>query len=162
MHQMKEELTVDMKEAEMEEKHAMQDYTRTMHEAKESREAAVKAKVDKEATKADKEEKLAMSKEDLKRTAEEIFQIKQYLTKLHIECDFLVRNFETRHESRIEEEVGLESAETIATKGDPPTYPGTEKMYEEEHSKKQVDEHFPDAEIPIPGQKNVLEVADEQ
>jgi septal ring factor EnvC (AmiA/AmiB activator) len=139
MNQMKTELSTDKKEAEVEEKHAQKDYARTMQEAKVSREAAVKAKIDKEATKASKEEKLVMAKTDLERTAEEIFQIKQYLTKLHIECDFLMRNFETRHESRIDEEVGLETAETIATHGDPPSYPGTEKMYEEEHSKKQVD-----------------------
>jgi len=164
MSQMKEELTVDMKEAEMEEKHAMIDYTRTMQEAKESRAAAVKAKIDKEATKADTEEKLVMAKTDLKLTEEEIFSIKQYLTKLHIECDFLMRNFETRHTSRIDEEVGLETAETIASGGDPPSYPGTEKMYEEEHSAKQVDEHFPEpAESPLPGkQKDALEAADEQ
>merc|ERR1719316_948543 len=112
MNQMKEELTVDMKEAEMEEKHASQDYVRTMHESKESRAAAVKAKIDKEATKAEKEEKLSMSKEDLKRTAEESYQIKQYLTRLHIECDFLMRNYDVRHESRVDEEFGLESAET--------------------------------------------------
>jgi len=162
MNQMKEELTVDMKEAEMEEKHASQDYVRIMHEAKESREAAVKAKIDKEATKAEKEEKLAMSKEDLKRTAEEIYQIKQYLTRLHIECDFLMRNFETRHESRVDEEVGLETAETIATHGEPPSYPGTEKMYEEEHSKQQVDEHFPEAPLPVQEGKDALAAADEQ
>merc|ERR1719326_1257558 len=162
MTQMKEELTVDMKEAEMEEKHAQADYTRVMLEAKESREATVKAKVDKEATKADKEETLARSKVDLKRTAEEIYEIKQYLTKLHIECDFLMRNFETRHESRVEEEVGLESAETIATHGEPPTFPGTEKMYDEEHSKKQVDEHFPEAPLPMDNKPNALEAADTQ
>jgi len=146
--QMKEDLSVDTRQAEGEEKHAQADYTRVMHDAKVSREDNVKAQNDKEATKADTEEKRLMAKQDLVRTAEEIFQIKQYLSRLHIECDFLMRNFESRHESRVDEEMGLESAETIVTGGDPPTYPGTVKVFKEETAKSHVDEHFPDPAMP--------------
>merc|ERR1719160_931197 len=149
MNEMKTDLKTDMKEAEMEEKHASIDYVREMGEAKAQRAADVQSKNDKEATLAETETKLVETKQLNELTIEEIYQIKTYLKKLHIECDFLMRNYEVRHESRVDEEVGLETAETIASGGDPPSYPGTEKLYEEEHSAKQVDEHFPVEELPI-------------
>jgi len=142
MNEMKVDLKTDMKEAEMEEKHASIDYVREMGEAKDQRAADVKSKTDKEATLAKTEEKLVQTKQLNELTIQEIAQIKMYLAKLHIECDFLMRNFENRHEARVDEEVGLESAETIVTHDDPPTHQGTEKMYESEHSKSQVEEHF--------------------
>merc|ERR1719428_1581758 len=149
MNEMKTDLVTDQKESEVEEKHASIDYVREMGEAKDQRAADVKAKNDKEATLAETEGKLVQAKQLNELTIEEIAQIKIYLTKLHIECDFLMRNYENRHESRVDEEVGLETAETIVTHEDPPTHLGTEKMYEEEHSKKQVEEHFPDGPIPM-------------
>jgi len=142
MNEMKTDLKTDMKEAEMEEKHASIDYVREMGEAKDQRAADLKSKTDKEATLAKTEEKLVQAKQLNELTIQEIYQIKKYLAKLHIECDFLMRNFENRHEARVDEEVGLESAETIVTHEDPPTHLGTEKMYESEHSKAQVEEHF--------------------
>jgi DNA repair exonuclease SbcCD ATPase subunit len=151
MNEMKTDLVTDMKESEMEEKHAQIDYVREMGEAKDQRAADVKTKTDKEAALATTEEKLLQAKQLNELTIEEIAQIKIYLTKLHIECDFLMRNFENRHESRVEEEVGLETAETIVTHDEPPSHSGTEKMYEEEHSKKQVEEHFPHDDLPVAG-----------
>merc|ERR1719316_1848194 len=160
MNEMKTDLKTDMKEAEMEEKHASIDYVREMAEAKEARALDVKTKTDKEAALAATEEKLAQTKQLNELTIEEIRQIKIYLTKLHIECDFLMRNYENRHEARVDEEVGLESAETIVTHEEPPNHLETEKMYEEEHSKKQVDEHF-DTENPIKPPDAVMEAAEE-
>merc|ERR1719160_601565 len=49
MNEMKTDLKTDMKEAEMEEKHAQIDYVREMGEAKAQRAADVKSKTDKEA-----------------------------------------------------------------------------------------------------------------
>merc|ERR1719161_429019 len=147
MNEMKTDLLTDMKEAEMEEKHASIDYVREMGEAKDQRAADVQAKNDKEATLAETEGKLVQAKQLNELTIEEIAQIKIYLTKLHIECDFLMRNYENRHESRVDEEVGLETAETIVTHEEPPNHLEAEKTYEEEHSKKDVDEHFPQGDI---------------
>jgi len=149
MNEMKTDIKTDMKEAEMEEKHAQIDYVREMGEAKAQRAADVKAKLDKESTLAETEGKLVQAKQLNDLTIEEIRQIKIYLKKLHIECDFLMRNFENRHEARVDEEVGLETAETIVTHEDPPSHLGTEKVYEQEHSKAEVDEHFPDGPIPM-------------
>merc|ERR1719446_971601 len=130
-----------------------------MGEAKDQRAADVKSKTDKEATLAKTEEKLVQTKQLNELTIQEIAQIKMYLAKLHIECDFLMRNFENRHEARVDEEVGLESAETIVTHEEPPNHLETEKMYEEEHSKKQVDEHF-NTENPIKPPDAVAEAAE--
>merc|ERR1719387_3280527 len=160
MNEMKTDLKTDMKEAEMEEKHASIDYVREMGEAKEQRAADVKAKTDKEATLAKTEEKLVQATQLNELTIEEIAQIKIYLRKLHIECDFLMRNYENRHEARVDEEVGLETAETIVTHEEPPNHLETEKLYEEEHSKKQVDEHF-NTENPIAPPKPLEEAAEE-
>eukprot|EP00746_Dinoflagellata_sp_MGD_P157317 gnl/MRDRNA2_/MRDRNA2_86179_c0_seq2.p1 gnl/MRDRNA2_/MRDRNA2_86179_c0~~gnl/MRDRNA2_/MRDRNA2_86179_c0_seq2.p1 ORF type:complete len:781 (+),score=244.18 gnl/MRDRNA2_/MRDRNA2_86179_c0_seq2:124-2466(+) len=160
MNEMKTDLKTDMKEAEMEEKHANIDYVREMAEAKEQRAADVKSKTDKEAALAATEEKLAQTKQLNELTIEEIRQIKIYLTKLHIECDFLMRNYENRHEARVDEEVGLESAETIVTHEEPPNHLETEKLYEEEHSKAEVDEHF-DTENPIAPPAPAEEAAEE-
>merc|ERR1719446_930997 len=114
-----------------------------MGEAKDQRAADVKSKSDKEATLAKTEEKLVQAKQLNELTIQEIYQIKKYLAKLHIECDFLLRNFEVRHEARVDEEVGLETTETIVTHDEPPSHSGTEKIYEEEHSATDADEHFP-------------------
>merc|ERR1719160_2479981 len=151
MNEMKTDMKTDMKEAEMEEKHASIDYVREMGEAKAQRAADVQAKNDKEAVLAETETKLVETKQLNELTIEEIYQIKTYLKKLHIECDFLMRNYEVRHESRVDEEVGLETAETIVTHDEPPNHLNTEKVYKEEHSKKDVDEHFPDGPIPVAG-----------
>merc|ERR1719440_216406 len=80
MNEMKTDLKTDMKESEMEEKHAQIDYVREMGEAKDQRAADVKTKTDKEAALATTEEKLAQTKQLNELTIEEIRQIKIYLT----------------------------------------------------------------------------------
>merc|ERR1719198_1605051 len=110
-----------------------------MKEAMDTRASNVKTLNTKNAVKAETEDKLITAKELVKMTEKELHEIDLYLARLHVECDFLVRNFENRHEARIEEEVGLETAETIVTHGDPPTHKGTEEVYKEEHAARDVD-----------------------
>merc|ERR1719310_1328834 len=115
-----------------------------MQEAKASREGDVKALVTKKSVLAETEDKLVEAKEKLKLTEEELYQLKMYLHKLDIECSFLVRNFDNRHEARVTEEVGLRNAEAIVTKEDVPTHNEAEAVYDDEHGKKDVQEHFSD------------------
>jgi len=150
MAEMKADLVEDIREAEVEEKHGVIDYNRNMKEAKVSREAAVQSLHDKNAVKASKEEKLVQTEHLNKATVEEILAIEFYLKKVHIECDFLLRNFEAHHDSRVADEVGLEGAETIVTKGEPPNHQNTEKEYKEEHTDAEVDSHFPEGDMPLP------------
>merc|ERR1719191_2729143 len=148
MNEIKAEMTADMRDAETDEKYAAKDYVRQMKDAVEDRTAAVKMLHDKEAVKAKLEEKIMQDKELRVLTLKELEEINLYQIELHAECDFLLRNFDVRHGARVEEEVGLESAETIVTHETPPSHSDTAEQFEEEHSKKQVDAHFPDQEMP--------------
>merc|ERR1719353_2764324 len=120
-----------------------------MTDAQADRAADVKALHEAKSKKAQLEKQLEMDKETLRLTLEELEDIAAYLVQLHQECDFLMKNFDVRHGARVDEEVGLESAETIVTHETPPTHADTNEVYEEEHSKKQVEEHFPDQEMPV-------------
>merc|ERR1719333_812395 len=138
MNEIKLELKTDMKESEVEEKFAQKDYVRMMKEAKEARETDVKTLTNKKAVKAETEDKLVSSKERLKLTEKELYQLKLYLKKLDVECSFLMRNFDNRHEARVDEEVGLKSAESIVTHEEVPSHNEAEHVYESETSKKDV------------------------
>jgi hypothetical protein len=148
MNEIKAEMQKGMRESETDEKYSAKDYVRLMKDAVKDRADAVKALHDKISHKAKLEEKISDLKEHRVSTLKELEEINLYQIQLHSECDFLLRNFDARHQARVGEEVGLESAETIVTHETPPTTADTAEVYEEEHSKKQVEEHFPDLEMP--------------
>lgn len=145
MNEFKEDLKVDMTEAETEEKHDAEDYVRIMKDAEETRAADTKSMRTKESEKAALEEKIVTAEALAKLTEEEIHNLELYLVQLHTECDFLERNFDLRHDGRVDEEVGLEDAKSIVTGEEPPNHRVIEERFEEEHSKEDVDEHFPEA-----------------
>merc|ERR1719409_1610906 len=93
--------------------------------------------------KAELEVKLTEAKESRATTMKELENINLYMVQLHAECDFLMRNFEARHEGRVEEETGLEDAKTIVTHEEPPTHAQIEADYKAEKTDKDVEEHFP-------------------
>jgi hypothetical protein len=147
MTEFKTDLKTDMTESETEEKFMAKEYVRIMTDAKATRDQDVKSKTQKEADKAALDQLLVDNKAKLALTEEELHNLQLYLVQLHTECDFLMRNFEVRHEGRIDEETGLESAETIVTGEEPPTHREIEKQYKEEHTDDDVDEHFPGTPI---------------
>merc|ERR1719399_558537 len=149
LREIKSDLTIDMKESEVEEELTQKDYVRMMKEAKAARETDVKTLTTKKTVKAETEDKLIESKEKLKLTEKELYQLKMYLKKIDVECSFLMRNFENRHEARVDEEVGLKSAESIVTGEDVPSHNEVEGVLKEEESKKDVEEHFPDEPLPV-------------
>merc|ERR1719456_1883106 len=120
-----------------------------MKDAVEDRAAAVKMLHEKQATKAKLEEKIMQDKEQRVLTLKEIEEINLYQIQLHSECDFLLRNFDNRHGARVEEEQGLDSAESIVTKEEVPSHGEINAVYEDEHSIAEVEDHFPDAKVPI-------------
>jgi len=144
MEKFKQDLKVEMTESETDEKHNADDYTRIMKDAHETRAQDTKSMNTKMSEKATLDEKIVTAKADAKLTDEEIHNIELYLLQLHTECDFLSRNFEVRHEGRIEEEAGLEDAKTIVTDEEPLGHREIEARYEQEHAEKDVEEHFPD------------------
>merc|ERR1719364_400026 len=114
-----------------------------MKEATATRAADFKALTTKKEQQATTAEKQESDKETNDITLEELNSIKIYLRELDIECTFILKNYEARHGARVGEETGLEGAETIVTYETPPSYEENEKLYEEEHSAKQVDQAFP-------------------
>merc|ERR1719160_2223135 len=138
-----------MTEQFTEEKHAAKDYVKMMKEAKEMRSGMVKELKEKKVVKADKEERKGQTVQQNDLTINEIKHLELYLAQLHTECDFLMRNFENRHDARVEEEGGLKSAESIVTHEEVPDHAAIEKVFEGEHTDKDVDEHFPHEEMPI-------------
>lgn len=143
MQDFKSDLQMDMTEAETEEKFAAKDYTRIMSEAQIARAGDVKSKNQKQSTKASLESKLIDAKALKQATDKELHNIELYLVQLKAECGFLLRNFEVRHEGRVNEEQGLGDAETIITNDEPPSHGEVEKKYAEEDSAKEVDENWP-------------------
>merc|ERR1719443_2586101 len=143
MDKLKSELKADSKEAEVDEKYATRDYVALMKDQKVMRAQNVKSLHTKQAQGAELDERIQRDSELQELTLQELAALKVYLRQLDVECTFIMKNFESRHDSRVGEEVGLESAETIVTHEDPPQYKNVEKAMDEEHSMKQVDAHFP-------------------
>jgi len=144
MDKLKEEIAADMKEAQLEEGHSNKDYTKVMHEAKVSRGNDAQSLHVKSAQHAELSEQKHNAEELQALTKQEVLNIIAYLRQLDIECTFLMKNFEPRHDSRVGEEGGLEKAETIVTGKEPPAHHEIEEVYDEEHAHQEVDEHFPD------------------
>eukprot|EP00746_Dinoflagellata_sp_MGD_P124572 gnl/MRDRNA2_/MRDRNA2_59170_c0_seq1.p1 gnl/MRDRNA2_/MRDRNA2_59170_c0~~gnl/MRDRNA2_/MRDRNA2_59170_c0_seq1.p1 ORF type:complete len:739 (+),score=261.77 gnl/MRDRNA2_/MRDRNA2_59170_c0_seq1:97-2313(+) len=149
MSEMMSDLESDMTSSFTEEKHAAKDYVKMMKESAEMRAGMVKALKEKKVVKADTEERKQQTVQQNDLTINEIKHLELYLAQLHTECDFLMRNFDNRHDARVEEEGGLKSAESIVTHEEVPDHAAVEKKYEEEHTDQDVDEHFPHEEMPI-------------
>jgi uncharacterized protein YoxC len=147
MTEFKNDLKMEMTEAETSEKFNAKEYVRIMTEAQETRASDVKSLNEKTAVKADLDTKLVENKELLALTEEELHNLELYLVEVHTECDFLMRNYEARHEDRVDGETGLESAETIVTDAEPPSHRAIEKRFAEEKTDDDVDEHFPGTPI---------------
>merc|ERR1719231_198318 len=118
-----------------------------MTDAKETRAQDMKSMSQKKSDKATLEIKLVENKDAKALAEEELHNLQLYIVQLHTECDFLVRNFDIRHDDRVDEETGLEEAKTIVTEEEPPSYRAVEKRYEEEHTEQDVNENFPGTPI---------------
>ena len=147
MNEFKNDLKMEMTESETSEKFNAKEYVRIMSDAQETRAQDVKSTNEKKSAKATLDTKLAENKELLALTKEELHNLELYLVQVHTECDFLVRNYEARHEDRVDGESGLESAESIVTDGDVPSHREIENRYKSEHTDDDVDEHFPGTPI---------------
>merc|ERR1719335_574112 len=143
MHKIKEELTADMTEGETEEKFSAADYVRLMKQAKEARATNVKRLNQKNTAKSETEDRHLQAKELRQTTLKELENLNLYGVQLATECDFLVRNFEARHEGRIGEESGLEDAKSMITDEAPPTVGEIKAGFDAEKGDADVEEHFP-------------------
>lgn len=144
MNQFKTDLKLDMTEAEIEEKHSAEDYSRVMADAQMSRATDVEGLNMKTRAKARMDQDLVSAKSHKKALDEEIRNLELYLLQLHHDCDFVLETFDAHHESRIEKEQGLQEALTIVTKEEPPAYRVIEQRFDDEHTKPDVEANFPE------------------
>merc|ERR1719265_2888175 len=113
MDMMVKEIETDMKDAAYEEKTSQSDYAKLMSESEATRQANSKAIVTKTASKAEMEGKLETAKEQLTATMTDLDLIAATLGDLHMQCDFLLQNYDLRKEARANEVESLKTAKAI-------------------------------------------------
>merc|ERR1711878_124561 len=95
------------------EKDAQAEYETMMAESAEKRASDSKALADKESAKADLEGEALKLKEEETATMTEVLGAAETLKNLHLECDWLVSNFEVRKEARAGEVDALKKAKAV-------------------------------------------------
>jgi uncharacterized protein YoxC len=118
MDMMVKEIATDMKDAEYEEKTSQSDYGKLMKESEETRTANSKAIVTKTASKAEVESKLELAKEGKTATDTDLGLIASTIGDLHVQCDFLLQNYDLRKEARANEVESLKNAKAILSGAD--------------------------------------------
>jgi len=113
MDMMVKEIETDMKDAAYEEKTAQSDYAKLMSDSEETRAASSKGIVSKAASKATLEGKLEAAKEAHTAVSTDLDLIAATLGDLHMQCDFLLQNYDLRKEARTNEIESLKNAKAI-------------------------------------------------
>merc|ERR1719453_2752215 len=145
MTEFKTEMKTEMTESEVEEKHAAEDYTRIMGDAKMSRSQDVKSLNDKERAKAQLDDKFVDAKGRKALLESELHNLELYLVQIHHDCDFLLANFEAAHDARVAKELGLKQTESMLLKNDPPGMQEVAASYDAETTPEDVEANFPGA-----------------
>merc|ERR1719316_1831250 len=115
---LRKDLKTEMTEMETEEKLAQEDYETFMADSAEKRASDSKAIEDKEAAKAGLAADLVDMEADLKAKGAELMATEKTLSDLHLECDWLLKNFELRKEARAGEVESLKNAKAVLSGAD--------------------------------------------
>jgi hypothetical protein len=118
MDMMVKEIETDMKDSAYEEKTSQADYGKLMKESEAARTANSKGIVTKTASKAELEGKLEMAKEAYTAVTTDLDLIAATLGDLHVQCDFLLQNYDLRKEARSNEVESLKQAKAILSGAD--------------------------------------------
>merc|ERR1719428_615059 len=94
------ELEGDNKDAEYEEKTAQKDYEELMEDSKKMRAQELKSITVKEAAKAEVGAKKQSNTEKERDDETDVLQIHKYVADLHVDCDFIMENYDVRKEAR--------------------------------------------------------------
>jgi len=113
MDMMIKEIATDMKDAAYEEKTSQADYSKLMASSEESRMADGKLIITVTSTKATLEAKLEAAKEEKMATETDLDLIASATGDLHMQCDFLLQNYDLRAEARTNEVESLKTAKSI-------------------------------------------------
>merc|ERR1719388_489751 len=112
------DLSKEMTEAETEEKNAQADYEKMMRDSAAKRADDSKTIEDKAGAKAGLEEDLQEAEVSKKDKAKELMATEKYLADLHLECDWLLKNFDLRKEARANEIDALKKAKAVLSGAD--------------------------------------------
>jgi len=118
INMLKADLTKEMQSATVEEDDAQAEYEKMMTESAEKRATDGKNLADKESTKADLESQSLKLKEEETATMKEVLATAETLKNLHMECDWLVSNFEVRKDARAGEVEALKKAKAVLSGAD--------------------------------------------
>jgi chromosome segregation ATPase len=112
------DLDKEMTEAELTEKDAQEDYETFMKDSAEKRAQDSKTLTDKEGALADLEAGLGEHKANLESTKKELSATNDYISNLHLECDFLLKYYDMRKEARTNEIDAMEKAKAVLNGAD--------------------------------------------
>merc|ERR1719454_585603 len=112
------ELDTEMTEAEMNEKHAQEEYEEMMADSSSKRAADTKSVADKSAAQADAEALIVAKSEELTSTQKELMATHEYIGQLHGECDWILKFFDVRAEARNGEIDSLKKAKAVLSGAD--------------------------------------------
>jgi len=118
LNMLKADLEKEMQEATVEEKDAQSEYETMMADSAAKRTLDSKTLADKEAGKADLEAKSLKLEEEKTATMKEVLATAETLKSLHLECDWLVSNFQVRKDARAGEVDALKKAKAVLSGAD--------------------------------------------
>lgn len=112
------DLEKEITEGEVTEKDSQQDYEQAMADAKEKRASDSKALTEKQATQAELEGSLEDNTAQKSSDEKELMATEAYISSLHSECDFLLKYYDMRKESRAGEIDSLGKAKAVLAGAD--------------------------------------------
>mmetsp|Transcript_58313 Transcript_58313/g.136336 ORF Transcript_58313/g.136336 Transcript_58313/m.136336 type:complete len:728 (+) Transcript_58313:67-2250(+) len=112
------DLDKEMQTAEVDEKNAQKEYEEYMADAAAKRAQDSKTITDKEAAKAEAEADLQAAKGTKSDKTKEMASEEEYLTSMHADCDWLIKNFDLRKSARAEEVEALKNAKAVLAGAD--------------------------------------------
>jgi peptidoglycan hydrolase CwlO-like protein len=118
MDMMVADLEKEIQEMEFNEKNDQEDYEKMIADSADKRARDSKSLTDKEAAKADGEASLLELKEENKAKMMENMHTMETLRDIHLDCDWLLQNFDTRKEARAGEVDALKKAKAVLSGAD--------------------------------------------
>jgi len=118
LNMLKADLAKEMQSATVDEEDAQAEYEKMMADSSEKRRVDSESLTDKESAKADLEAKALKLKEEETATMKEVLSTAETLKNLHLECDWLLSNFEVRKEARAGEVDALKKAKAVLSGAD--------------------------------------------
>jgi hypothetical protein len=112
------DLDKDMTEAKATEKNAQEDYENFMKDAAEKRSKDAQVMADKEGALADTKARLVEAKDAKAASDRNLMAVEEYISRLHAECDWLIKYFDMRNEARNGEIEAMQKAKAILSGAD--------------------------------------------